>query len=123
VLEHYLEGIDRGWIYRRAYTYRGARQVEDEEQAGYRFLTQLLSNPEWTQRHYLLVTQLIGAMPHGLPDSAVKKVRNLAQSIASQDPRFQPIRAKIHSAPGDEDLNLVQQFLKEKEADYHRQLH
>ena len=42
VLENYLEGIDRGWIYRNAYTYRGARQAEDEEQAGYRFLTQLV---------------------------------------------------------------------------------
>ncbi len=114
VLEHYLEGIDRGWIYRNAYTYRGARQVEDEEQAGYRFLTQLLSDAEWVKRHYFLVTQLIGAMPHGLPDSAVKKVRNLAQSIAAQDPRFQSIRAKIHSAPGEEDLALVERFLKEK---------
>jgi hypothetical protein len=116
VLERYLEGIDRGWIYRRAYTYRGARQVEDEEQSGYRFLTQLLSDPAWVKRHYFLVTQLIGVMPHGLPDSVVKKVRNLAQSIAAQDPRFQPIRAKIHSAPGDEDLALVEQFIKEKAA-------
>jgi hypothetical protein len=116
VLEHYLEGIDRGWIYRHAYTYRGARQAEDEEQAGYRFLTQLLSDPAWVKRHYFLLTQLIGAMPHGLPDSAVKKVRNLAQSIAAQDPRFQAIRAKIHSAPGDEDLALVERFLDEKEA-------
>lgn len=116
VLEHYLEGIDRGWIYRHAYTYRGARQAEDEEQSGYRFLTQLLSDPAWVKRHYFLVNELIGAMPHGLPDSVVKKVRNLAQSIAAQDPRFQPIRAKIHSAPGDEDLALVEQFLEEKAA-------
>jgi hypothetical protein len=117
VLEHYLEGIDRGWIYRRAYSYRGARQAEDEEQAGYRFLTQLLSDSGWVRRHYFLVTQLIGAMPHGLPDSVVKKVRNLAQSIAAQDQRFQPIRSKIHSAPGEEDLALVEQFIEEREVD------
>ena len=49
MLEHYLEGIDRGWIYRHAYTYRGARQAEDEEQAGYRFLTQSLSDTAWVQ--------------------------------------------------------------------------
>jgi rifampicin phosphotransferase len=116
VLEHYLEGIDRGWIYRHAYTYRGARQAEDEEQAGYRFLTQLVADNGWVQRHYFLVTQLIGAMPHGLPDSVVKKVRNLAQSIAAQDPRFQPIRSKIHSAPGDGDVALVEKFLEEKPA-------
>jgi hypothetical protein len=116
VLERYLEGIDRGWIYRRAYTYRGARQAEDEEQAGYRFLTQLLSDPGWVKRNYFLVTQLIGAMPHGLPDSAVKKVRNLAQAIANQDPRFQPIRSKIHSSPGGDDLARVEQFLEEKGA-------
>jgi hypothetical protein len=114
VLERYLEDIDRGWIYRLAYTYRGARQAEDEEQAGYRFLTQLLSDPAWVQRHYFLVNELIGAMPHGLPDSVVKKVRTLAQSIANQDPRFQPIRSKIHSAPGDGDVELVEQFLEEK---------
>ncbi len=115
VLEHYLEGIDRGWIYRHAYTYRGARQAEDEEQAGYRFLTELVSDPSWTRRHYFLLTQLIAAMPHGLPDSVVKKVRTLAQSIAAQDPRFQPIRSKIHSAPGDQDAALVEKFMQEKE--------
>ncbi|HBY62524.1 MAG TPA: hypothetical protein DEH78_22100, partial [Solibacterales bacterium] len=111
VLEKYLFDIDHGWIYRKAISYRGSRQAEDEEKAGREFLVRLLANPQWARRNYLLANQLIDAMPHGLPDSKVKRVRILATAIADRDPRFQPIRARIHSTPSERDVEFVEDFL------------
>lgn len=114
VLERYLEEVDRGWIYRLAYSYRGARQIEDEEKAGRRLLIGMLSDPSWLARRYYLATQLAAAIPHGQPDTATRQIRNLAKVIADSDARFQPLRAKIHSAPRDEDLSAVEKFLAER---------
>ena len=115
VLEEYLEQVDDGWIYRRAYSYRGAWQAEDEEKAGRKFLIQLLSDPEWTGRRFFLVNQLIATLPHGQPDATVRRVRNLATTIAAADERFQPIRAKIHSAPDERDVESVKNFLEQND--------
>ena len=114
VLDKYLTEIDQGWIYRRARSYRGARQAEDEEKAGRKLLTEMLGDGEWAGRNYFLVNQLVAAIPHGIPDSAVLKSRNLAASIAARDARFQTLRAKIHSQPGPEDVQSVQAYITEK---------
>ncbi|MEZ5350993.1 MAG: PEP/pyruvate-binding domain-containing protein [Bryobacteraceae bacterium] len=114
VLEQYLIEVDQGWIYRKAVSYRGARQIEDEEQAGRDFLTRLLADPQWTARNYHLATQLVRVLPHGVADSTIQKARALAAVAAEQDPRFQNLRAKIHSHPGVEDLAAVQAFIKDK---------
>lgn len=117
VLENYLAQADRGWIYRRAGSYRGARQAEDEEKAGRQLLIQLLANPDWVGRNYFLVNQLVATIPHGIPDSAVLKTRALAASIAGRDLKFQPLRSKIHSQPGPEDLAAVERFITERKSD------
>src|SRR5713226_5115705 len=117
VLENYLAQVDRGWIYRHAASYRGARQAEDEEKAGRQLLIQLLANPNWVARNYFLVNQLVATIPHGIPDSAVLKTRTLAASIAGRDLKFQPLRSKIHSQPGPEDLAAVERFITERKSD------
>ena len=117
VLQNYLAQIDRGWIYRRGASYRGALQAEDEEKSGRQLLSQLLANPDWVARNYFLVNQLIAAIPHGVPDSAVLKSRTLAASIAGRDFRFQMIRSKIHSRPGPEDVKAVEQFIADRKSD------
>ncbi len=114
VLEKYLTEVDQGWIYRRARTYRGARQAEDEEKAGRKLLIQLLSDPDWNSRHYYLANQAVAAVPHGGADPAVQKIRALAKAVADQDPRFQPIRNQIHSAPGPDDLPAVERYLRDR---------
>jgi hypothetical protein len=114
VLEKYLVEIDNGWIYRGAVSYRGARQVEDEEKAGREFLIRLLSDPAWLSRRYFLAQQLLDVVPHGLQDNAVKRIRTLAVVAATGDARFQPIRAKIHSYPAASDAALVRAFIKDK---------
>lgn len=117
VLEKYLTEVDQGWINRKGSSYRGARQVEDEEKAGRQLLTQMLADPEWVKRNYFLLNQLVAAIPHGIPDSGVLKTRALAGSIAERDRGFQNIRAKIHSQPGPEDLAAVEQYITERKSD------
>src|SRR5215467_12182628 len=77
VLEQYLTQIDQGWIYRRSQSYRGSRQAEDEEKVGRKFLTQMLTNPDWVGRNYFLLNQLVVVIPHGSSDSSVLKSRSL----------------------------------------------
>jgi hypothetical protein len=115
VLERYLAEIDDGWIYRRAAGYRGARQIEDEERAGRRFLLQLLAMPQWTSRSYFLANQAVMTVPHGTADGTVRRIRTLSSTIAAQDARFQRIRAKIHSMPGPEDVADVERFAVQRD--------
>jgi hypothetical protein len=114
VLEKYLMEIDNGWIYRRAVSYRGARQIEDEEKAGRRLLETMFSRPEWLDKNFFLAMQLIDAIPHGVADSAIKRIRTLASQIAAADPRFQFLRSKIHSYPDASDEDAVRAWLRDK---------
>lgn len=114
VLEKYLVEVDDGWIFRRAISYRGARQIEDEEKAGRRLLETLLAKPDWVDRNFFLVLQLMDAIPHGVPDSTVKRIRNLATEIAEADGRFQTLRAKIHSYPSADDEDATRAFVRDK---------
>lgn len=112
VLENFLIENDDGWVLRKARYYRGARQIEDEEKFGRKLLTELLSDPEWTRRHYLLANELAAVVPHARETTSARKVRALAQEIADLDARFQPLRIKIHSNPDEEDAGQVRKFLE-----------
>jgi hypothetical protein len=114
VLENFLIDVDDGWIDRRAQYYRGSRQAEDEERVGRKLLVQLLSDPAWTSRNYLLASEAVAVVPHGTADSTVRRIRALAQSAAEKDLRFNPIRIKIHNRPGPEDFGAVERFLVER---------
>ncbi|MEP7362850.1 MAG: PEP/pyruvate-binding domain-containing protein [Acidobacteriota bacterium] len=112
ILEAYLADVKRGWIYAKAVNYRGARQIEDEEKAGRALLTRLLSDPSWTKKNYFVASQLVSTLPHGFADSRVKRIRNLATALADLDSKFQPVRAKIHSIPGPDDVGRVEEYVK-----------
>src|SRR6476660_6751347 len=117
VLQQYLTQVDDGWIYRRSKSYRGSRQAEDEEKAGRTFLTQMLADPDWVQRNYFLVNQLVAVIPRGTRDTSVLKSRTLAAAVADHDPKFQLIRAKIHNQPGPEDLAAVEQYIADRKSE------
>ncbi len=112
VLEKYLIENDDGWVLRKARFYRGARQIEDEQKFGRQLLIELLRDPEWNRRHYSLANELVRVVPHGRDTSIARKARALAQEIAELDPRFQPLRVKIHSLPDAGDAGLVKKFLE-----------
>lgn len=118
VLLDYFVTAEDGWIYRRALQRRGVRQAEDEEAAARRLLRQLLQDPAWTGPNYLLALQLAAALPHGVGSARTKQIRALSTTLADQDRRFLPLRAKIHSRPGPEDITAVEDFiLRQQPAD------
>lgn len=110
VLEQYLVEAHDGWVLRRARYYRGARQIEDEEQRGREFLVRLLDDPAWRARHPLLGRRLAAVVPHGQAGIPGERIRALATRIAELDPVFQDLRVKLHSRPGPDDLAAVRRF-------------
>jgi len=113
VLQQYLVEVDDGWVLRQARFYRGAKQIEDEEQRGRELLEWLLVQPDWAARNYFLLLRLSAVVPH--PGSggerSSERIRNLASEMADLEPRFQPLRVKIHSFPSREDLDSVHTWI------------
>jgi len=110
VLQVYLRRADDGWVLRRARTYRGARQIEDEEAAGERLLAGMLADTLWVRRHFLLALEAVRGVPHGRPPERLMHIRDLARKVAESVPAFGPVRAKIHSFPDSSDVQLVHWF-------------
>lgn len=113
VLQQFLVEVDDGWVYRQARYYRGARQIEDEEERGREFLTDLFSRPGFLRRHYLLGVQLAGVLPHPSAGGGLEtqRIRNLASDIAAADSSFLRLRIKIHSFPSRDDLDAVERLV------------
>lgn len=116
VVAKYLFEVDDGWALKQARFYRGARQIEDEEQRGHAFLEWLLARPQWTADNYLLATQLVGTIPHVSVggDQLTYRIRNLATEVADRDQGFLAIRVKIHSFPSRDDVDAVDRYLAAK---------
>jgi hypothetical protein len=118
VMIDYLTARAGGWIYARTYARRGVRQAEDEEREGRRLLVQLLDEHAWVQRHYLLAVLAVSVTPHGANAGRLREIRALSTQIAEKDPRFQPLRGKIHSRPEASDASRVEEYLRaQKPAD------
>jgi len=99
-LEAYMVDIDDGWVLRQARGYRGRVQVEGEEAAGRELLLELLRDPRWTARHFLLAREVVRVVPHGgAAADLTRDVRRTAIEIADRDASFQPLRAEIHGSP------------------------
>ncbi len=113
VLERFLVDVDDGWVMRRARYYRGARQIEDEEQAGRALLERRFSDGVWVRRNYLLATRLAASVPHrALGDGqTMDRIRAVSTQIAVADAAFQPVRVKIHSMPSQADVVTVERYL------------
>ncbi len=111
VLERYLVDTDDGWVLRKARTYRGRVQVEDEEEAGRKLLTRLLADPVWVDREFLLARELVRTLPHHGGGDPTREVRRLALEIAEAAPSFEPIRILIHTTPSAGDLARTRTWL------------
>ncbi len=111
-LERYLVEVDDGWVLRRARSYRGRVQIEDEEAAGRELLVKLLSRPEWVRENFLLTRESVRVLPHSTGGDRTRVVRRLAQEIAERDASFERLRIKIHTTPGPEDVRAVREWLE-----------
>jgi len=113
LLERFLMGADAGWIFRGAYTYRGAFQVEDEEAGARRLVDAVLADPNWrTPPRFALAREMVRLLPLQSDSVTASKVRQLAIQIAEEDAGFASLRAKIHGAPDAGDAARVREYAK-----------
>ncbi len=98
-LERYLVDTDDGWVLRRAQTYRGRVQVEDEIVAGQAILLDALSDWNWAGDRYLLMRELVRVVPHGQETDLSRRVRREAVELAERFAGAEVWRVEIHTAP------------------------
>lgn len=111
LLERFLIGLDDGWIFRGAYGYRGAFQIEDEEQAARQLVLSMLADPRWRDpRRFFLLRESVRLLPLAIDTTSAADVRARAMQLATRDPGFASLRAKIHSFPDGGDAERVREF-------------
>lgn len=109
-LDLYLRNIDHGWVNQRAQFYRGAVQVEDENEWGIEFYQWLLTDADKIATHYFLIRQSAKDIPHHAENNNTQLVRALSSEISEAYPAFQDLRIKIHGLPDAKLIQQVQQF-------------
>ena len=115
VLERFLMGWDQGWIFRGAFTYRGAFQIEDEEVGAKRLVRALLSDPLWRDpSRFALLRETVRVLPIHVDTVSAAQVRADALQLAAVDGAFMSLRAKIHNAPDAADADRVREFARER---------
>ena len=109
-VERYLRAVDDGWIMRRAYSFRGAVQAEDEEAWSQHFLEWLVARDDLLASHFYLARELARYLPRTDSTPRASLIRGLAASIADEVPGFVPLRLKIHGQPEPSDLEAVRAY-------------
>jgi hypothetical protein len=110
LIERFLISVDNGWILRRALSYRGAIQDEDERAGGRDLLMALSGNPEWITLRYPALRIGASLVPHGKDSASVQRVRQLSASLSDEDPGFVTLRGKVHGTPDAGDAQRVRDY-------------
>ncbi|HSJ98886.1 MAG TPA: phosphoenolpyruvate synthase, partial [Myxococcota bacterium] len=111
LLERFLVGFDDGWIFRGAYGYRGAFQIEDEEKAARQLVLSMLADRRWRDpTRFALLRESVRLLPLSVDTASAAEVRARAMQLATRDPSFASLRAKIHRFPDGGDAERVREF-------------
>ncbi|MFC1585726.1 PEP/pyruvate-binding domain-containing protein [Fibrobacterota bacterium] len=113
-IEQYLKFTDNGWVMRKAQYYRGAYQIEDEEEWSLNFLIWLLETPDFLKKHFYTARQLVRDLPLSMNEDLSRNIRITSKAIADLLPEFMDLRVKIHSHPDSQDIHRVREFIKKK---------
>lgn len=111
-LERFLRASDDGWILRKAQYYRGAIQVEDEEEWGIKFFETILENDKNISSDYYLLREAVKDIPHSGTTNLAQNIRALSKSISEDYPAFMNLRIKIHGQPEISDIKACEGFLE-----------
>jgi hypothetical protein len=111
LVEKYLEANDGGWIQQKSQFYRGAIQIEDEEEWGKEFFKDLFTKVKVTEDNFLVIREGMKTIPHGGDNPSLYRIRALSKEIAEEDTKFEDIRIKIHGNPNPKDTSLVAGYL------------
>tara|TARA_R110002072_G_scaffold23949_3_gene82045 strand:+ start:23783 stop:26692 length:2910 start_codon:yes stop_codon:yes gene_type:complete len=109
-LNKYLESIDDGWIQRKSQYYRGAVQIEDEQEWGVEFYQKFLPRDERITNKFFLLKQSLRDIPHDGDSNLAQLMRSQSKTIADEFPKFMDARIKIHGNPTIEDIEMVKNF-------------
>lgn len=109
-LGKYLQAVDDGWILRKAQFYRGAFQVEDEENWGKDFLQWLLAQDKVAEQQFFFIRQAAKDVPHEGDNNRAQLIRALSKEISDAYPAFLDLRVKIHGQPEASDIPKVRSF-------------
>ena len=112
-LNNYLMAVDDGWILEQARYYRGAFQVEDEEEWGRGFFRWLLDRDDVLREQYYLIVQAARDIPHRGDTDLNQRIRAVSKEIADDYEEFMELRIKIHGRPGPGDADAVRNFMEE----------
>ncbi len=110
-LEKYLRAVDQGWIMQEGQYYRGALQVEDEEEWGLKFFRYILQKPGVITKHFFLVREAVKDVPHQGDKPRSQNIRALSKSISNAYEPFFDLRVKMHAQPNVSDLEACNYFL------------
>jgi hypothetical protein len=103
LVERYLVGVDDGWIFRNAYTYRGAFQIEDEEAAAGEIVGKMMLDPAWRDpARFMMVREVVRLFPlqgnadlaSTIPASPSCAPRSTARPSAKTRRRSAPTRSR-----------------------------
>ncbi|WP_124979163.1 PEP/pyruvate-binding domain-containing protein [Nonlabens xiamenensis] len=116
-LNKYLEAVDNGWIQEKSRFYRGAKQIEDEEEWGRKFYYTILSDNDLVERDFFLIRESLRDLPHDGDTNLAQEIRSLSKVLAQKHPKFMDLRIKIHGNPQAQDINAVKEWLDKNESD------
>jgi hypothetical protein len=110
-LQRYLESVDNGWIQERSRFYRGAKQIEDEEEWGREFYYTVLADNDLINRDFFLLRESLRDIPHDGDTNLAQEIRSLSKVLAERHPKFMELRIKIHGNPQARDIEAVKSWL------------
>ncbi|MGE0087665.1 MAG: PEP/pyruvate-binding domain-containing protein [Desulfococcaceae bacterium] len=110
IVEKFLQSADDGWIFRKARYYRGAVQMEDEEQWGQKFLEWLLADIKRVESQFFLLREAVREIPHGASENLWEAIRADSRIIAESYRAFENLRVKLHGRPEVSDIEMVRNF-------------
>ena len=121
-LNRYLESVDDGWIQRKSQYYRGAVQIEDEQEWGEAFYQRFLPRDTRITNQYYLLRQSLRDIPHDGDSNLAQRMRSLSKTVADNFPKFMDARIKIHGNPTKEDIAMVRKFQQQHQDDLRPEL-
>ncbi len=115
MLEQFLIDVDDGWILRKARSYRGAFQIENEQEVGSQILKALTSENAPFEERYLLILEAFKRLPFTAGDeSLVNTVRTTASSLNDDDSGFGALRNRIHGKLSADDAERVREYAQQR---------
>ncbi len=110
LIQGYLQGVDDGWILRKARYYRGAVQHEDESAWARDFVAYCLAEPGFSESQYYLLRQAAALLPLGGDSHRWQTIRAESALLADHYPAFGDLRVKLHGRPDPQDVARLKAF-------------